>query len=122
MAEGDGAQRWTKSSTNPNDSIGGGGCFCGYNRCEDRGGPYFSSQAIETDNGLSPFVVVCAPCVVGMAAAISDDTESLPLGEPVIVSEAVELDASIDLVGYPTGRPESPASEDGWPALDDPAI
>lgn len=112
MAQGDGAQRFYISETNPNDSIGGGGCACSDGKVEDRGGPYAIFHCIETDSNGSPHVVVCAPCARGFIADVDNGTEQIVAGQVTVDSDA-EL---IEVESYvPT--PESPVAEDGYPAV-----
>lgn len=47
------------SDTNPNT---GGGCVCGDTKQRDCDAPYAIFYATETDNNLSPHVVVCVRC------------------------------------------------------------
>jgi hypothetical protein len=118
MAEGDGAQRFTISETNPNDSIGGGGCLCSEVRHEDRGGPYAVFPFTEQVSGLSPHIVICAPCVRSVCAGLGDeDREQVFLGEPV-----PELDGDAELLSITQvpERHENPVAEGDYPILDAP--
>ena len=110
MEVGQGAQRFFISETNPNDSIGGGGCLCKDGHCEDRGGPYAIFNHVETDSSSSPHVVICAPCVEGVVQAMHG--EALKSGEPAIDAEHVEITQP--------EREANPVSEEGWDEI--PAI
>ena len=112
MDTGQGAQRFYISETNPNDSIGGGGCLCSEGRCEDRGGPYAVFHVTETDSRLSPHVVACAPCVLAVVRAIEGDAELIRAGQPV-----VELPDEAVVEVEPPAREENPVSEDDYPEL-----
>lgn len=119
MDEGQGAQRYYISETNPNDSIGGGGCLCSEGRCEDRGGPYAVFHVTETDSNLSPHAVVCAPCVRAVVVDLDGDAERLKAGEPVIDVESVEI-ADTDVPAH-----ENPVGDEDYPPIvhdDDVAI
>ncbi len=102
-----GAQRFTISETNPNDSTGTGGCLCSEHRNIDRGGPYCVFGQNEMRSGKSPAVVLCAPCAVAFVGKVDSGAECLKLGQPV--PEAVE--PTHELIGHPTGRPESPVTD-----------
>jgi hypothetical protein len=75
------ACRFTISTTNPNNAIGGGGCACSPLANPDTSGPYAVFNATETDNNMSPHVVVCIGCAAGIVAATHDETNILSLGE-----------------------------------------
>lgn len=107
----DGAQRFYLSETNPNDSIGGGGCLCSEGRCEDRGGPYAVFHVTETDSNLSPHVVLCAPCARGVVAAADGDAERLRAGEPVVDAEATLVAETLVPVH------ENPVGDDEYPDI-----
>lgn len=62
-----GRRNFTMSATNPNCQIGGGGCACSPAFNEDQVGPFAVFPAQETDNNLSPHLVVCAPCAGAIA-------------------------------------------------------
>lgn len=68
-----GARRYTMSAVNPNCQIGGGGCVCSPLKNEDQAGPFAVFPASETDNNLSPHVVVCAPCAKGIIEQAGDE-------------------------------------------------
>jgi hypothetical protein len=85
------AGRFVLSDTNPNNQIGGGGCACSPLACDDQGGPYAVFPASETDNNMSPHLVVCAGCaelivqqaVNGELLSLGEDDE--PDDDPVIL-------------------------------------
>jgi hypothetical protein len=66
------AERFTLSAINPNNAIGGGGCACSPLANPDQAGPYAIFPASETDNNLSPHVVVCAGCAESIVAKAVD--------------------------------------------------
>ena len=109
MAQG--AQRFYLSDTNPNDSIGGGGCLCSEGRCEDRGGPYAVFFVTETDSNQSPHVVQCAPCARAVVAAIDGDAERIKAGEPVVDVEATLIAETL------VPAHENPVADDEYPPL-----
>ena len=110
MEQGQGAHRYHLSTTNPNDSIGGGGCVCSDTRCEDRGGPYAIFPHVETDNNLSPHVVACAPCILAIAAAIEDEaTEYTVAGQPT-----ERPPTPVDVTMVREEREPNPVHEDTW--------
>ena len=114
-----GAQRYSISATNPNESVGGGGCLCSETKCTDAGGPYAVFYGNEMDSGLSPHVVICAPCARGFVDALDGGAETIQAGEPVPV-----LPPMPPAVEYDSERYESPAAEGDWPVLpdEDPSI
>lgn len=77
------ACRFTISSTNPNEQIGGGGCACSPLKNPDQRGPFAVFPATETESNLSPHLVVCAPCAA--AIVTQSDGEALLLGEADII-------------------------------------
>lgn len=81
------AERFYVSDTNPNDTCGGGGCVCSEGKVSDCAGPYVIFPAVETDNNLSPFVVIGCNCLRAAAKAL--DGEVLSAGE-----RAYDVDAT----------------------------
>lgn len=75
------SERFTVSSVNPNDSVGGGGCLCSESKVEDCKPPYVIFHVTETSSNLSPHVVGCANCIQKAAQAI-ETGEMLSAGEP----------------------------------------
>lgn len=69
-------KNFSLKTENPNDGIGGGGCFCSDTKCEDCKGPYFVAHGLETDNNLSPFVVIGASCVQLMSDELTGISEA----------------------------------------------
>lgn len=111
MAEGDGAQRYYISDTNPNESIGGGGCLCSESKCEDRGGPYAIFHCVETDSNLSPHVVICAPCAKAVVGDIESGAERISAGQVTVDAESVEISDAVP------ERHENPVAENGYPVI-----
>lgn len=111
MDTGQGAQRFYISETNPNDSIGGGGCLCSEGRCEDRGGPYAVFHVTETDSHLSPHVVLCAPCARGVVGQL--DGEQIKAGEDV-PEDICDFVPTEDML---PPRHENPVAEGDYPRL-----
>jgi hypothetical protein len=111
-----GAQRYSISETNPNESVGGAGCLCSETKCEDACGPYAVFYGNEMDSGLSPHVVLCAPCARRFVDAIDGGAEMIKAGEPVPVLEG---QAELIEVVRPAQH-ENPVVEGAYPNLDAP--
>ena len=80
------------SSTNPNDGIGGGGCLCSASKVEGCKGPYAIFPGTETDNNLSPHVVLSLNCATKFLDKAEDAelTGDMPqAGETGLVEEDV---------------------------------
>jgi len=85
------AGRFTISQTNPNESIGGGGCLCNPLKIEDQAGPFAIFPASETDNNVSPHVVICVGCAEQFCSRVRSGEEGLAPGQgDVIEATAVE--------------------------------
>jgi hypothetical protein len=55
------ASEFTVHETNPNDTIGGGGCLCaGGAISEDCEGPFINFFRVSTEFDASPYAVICA--------------------------------------------------------------
>jgi hypothetical protein len=87
------AERFFVSDTNPNVTCGGGGCVCDPGAVSDCSGPFVIFPGPETDNILSPHVVIGAPCLRAAAKAI--DGEILSAGEDAVDSTAELVDEEI---------------------------
>lgn len=72
-----GAGKFTISSTNPNNGIGGGGCMCSETANPDQEGPYAIFPGTEMDSGLSPHAVLCVGCAEGFIAKAHDDPSNI---------------------------------------------
>jgi hypothetical protein len=76
-----GAERFYVSDTNPNDQLGGGGCVCSEHKHVDCKGPYAIFNHTETDNNLSPHVVLSLECAAAFCAQAEDPDNILAAGE-----------------------------------------
>lgn len=68
-----GLRNFTIQDTNPNSFVGPGGCVCSEYGCECQG-PYTVFWAVQTDNPVSPHVVIGADCLRAAAAELSHPT------------------------------------------------
>lgn len=73
-------QQFIKSTVNPNDTAGGGGCACDPRKQGDCHGPYIVCYGNSMDDHLSPHVVIGAACVDKMHALLHEG-EALEAGE-----------------------------------------
>lgn len=64
-------EAYTVVEKNPNDAIGGGGCACSDSAHRAQEGPFVVFHNTETDNNLSPHVVICAHCIDSAACALA---------------------------------------------------
>lgn len=105
------SERFTVSSVNPNDSVGGGGCLCSESKVEDCKPPYVIFHVTETSSNLSPHVVGCANCIQKAAQAV-EEGEVLSAGEPSPEPSDEELLAAVEeLEGeFSTDTAENPVS------------
>lgn len=96
------AQNFQVSDTNPNDSVGGGGCACSETKVPDAVGPFLIFHAAESSSNISPHVVVCAGCVVAGCSRL-DNGDLLAAGEKVPHQSAPDLthDDDADLTEVP---------------------
>jgi hypothetical protein len=93
------------SETNPNDAVGGGGCIGqGDSKHEDCRGPYVVFHAVETDNNLSPHVVLCSVCLEE-ASARAHVAEPVRAGQGDEYREPVDEPAHVPASG-PAGDPD----------------
>lgn len=76
-------ERFKVVQENPNDRIGGGGCVCGDSKVEGCDPPYAVFYATETDNNLSPHVVVCRSCAEAFVTASEPEDDSITDAEVV---------------------------------------
>lgn len=75
------AERFMVSDTNPNDSVGGGGCIGGGElKHEDCRGPYVVFYNEESASNISPHVVICSACLAAAARSV-DSGNVLAAGE-----------------------------------------
>lgn len=79
------------SDVNPNDGIGGGGCACSPSKCLDCAGPYAVFPGTETDNYLSPHVVVGLSCAKAFVAKAKRKDQILTAGPKDAVGDEPTL-------------------------------
>lgn len=84
--------------TNPNDSVGGGGCLRSESKHTDCRGPYVLFPYVEMENNLSPHAVICSAHLEEVHEALSDKGARLAGGEKdpdVIEGTATELEPEL---------------------------
>lgn len=82
------SQLFQITQENPNDAVGGGGTICsGDSQGADCKPPYAVFYTVETDNNLSPHVVLCASCA---AAVVRKAEEAEQERQDFVDSTAVE--------------------------------
>lgn len=76
------AERFKITDANPNDAVGGGGCLCGDGKVEGCVGPFAVFFATETDNNLSPHVVLSLHCAEAVVKASKGEALSASEAKP----------------------------------------
>lgn len=97
-----GAERFNISQNNPNDAIGGGGCFCSETKHEDCRGPFAIGYATEMASNLSPHNAISVRCAQRIVErALEGDI--LAAGEaPVALPESSVADPEVPRHENPT--------------------
>lgn len=74
------------TDTNPNDTMGGGGCLCSPSKDPDTKGPYVVIPSNDMDSVHSPHVVVCASCYSRLKG-LFEGGEVMAIGEKSAVTQ-----------------------------------